>query len=436
MADNTISPLPLASSAEEIINSTQAVIKNHTSTGNTFSKVPRDELDALTPLTFINTTEASTTASSSDLADRINIPNTTDEIKNVTSQSMFFNYSSTSTTTERTTTPSTTTIADYFVYGIYPNNTVVRKRAWKTFDYEKYMTPYVIFGIYPNNTIVRKFPNGTIINDEFMTSDNEIGDPSTSSSTSTSTTTTTTEASIVDTISEELTTFAATTESSEEETEPSVTDNEISTTIAPFEEITEDPYEELTESPEEEMTEGPKEEMVENPREEITENPQGEMMEKPQPPEEVTTETPSQVETTDAPSEDTTTESKTEEAIPENIFDPYLLDRLAATTESMSSTPDDIQTIPPSFWRIGLASVKEATSTMRSETPSTMKTNEETTIDPSLNQVLPLTLEEVQSLWSGNFSDSVVIYLSFLSTLLHGYLFISTNYLLAWWLGS
>lgn len=238
-----------------------------------------------------------------------------------------------------------------------------------------------------------------------MTSDNEIGEPSTSSSTSTSTTTTT-EASRMEISSEELSTVGPTTESSEEE---SVTVTEMTTTRPEItsEEITENSQEEITENSQEKATENSQEEVTENvqettekPQEESSEVPQEEMTDKPQ-------------EATEIAIEDTTMESKTEEVMPENIYD--LLDRVAATTESMPSTSEDIQTIPPSFWRIGL--LGEATSTMRAETPSTMKTNEETTIDPSLNQVLPLTLEEVQSLWSGNFSDSVVIYLSFFRTL-------------------
>ena len=49
---------------------------------------------------------------------------------------------------------------DYVVFGIYPNNTVVRKNPNTEDVFE---SPFVIFGIYPNNTIVRKFPNGTVI---------------------------------------------------------------------------------------------------------------------------------------------------------------------------------------------------------------------------------------------------------------------------------
>lgn len=48
---------------------------------------------------------------------------------------------------------------DYVVYGILPNNTVVKK----IIDENTTENPLIIYGILPNNTVVRKYPNGTIV---------------------------------------------------------------------------------------------------------------------------------------------------------------------------------------------------------------------------------------------------------------------------------
>lgn len=51
---------------------------------------------------------------------------------------------------------------DYVIFGILPNNTVVRKDP--NDDPLETLTeasPYIIYGVLPNNTIIRKFPNGT-----------------------------------------------------------------------------------------------------------------------------------------------------------------------------------------------------------------------------------------------------------------------------------
>lgn len=51
---------------------------------------------------------------------------------------------------------------DYVIFGILPNNTVVRKDP--NDDILETITessPYIVYGVLPNNTIIRKFPNGT-----------------------------------------------------------------------------------------------------------------------------------------------------------------------------------------------------------------------------------------------------------------------------------
>lgn len=51
---------------------------------------------------------------------------------------------------------------DYVIFGILPNNTVVRKDP--NDDILETITessPYIVYGVLPNNTIIRRFPNGT-----------------------------------------------------------------------------------------------------------------------------------------------------------------------------------------------------------------------------------------------------------------------------------
>lgn len=51
---------------------------------------------------------------------------------------------------------------DYVIFGILPNNTVVRKDP--NDDALESLTeasPYIIYGVLPNNTVIRRFPNGT-----------------------------------------------------------------------------------------------------------------------------------------------------------------------------------------------------------------------------------------------------------------------------------
>ncbi|CAK1578035.1 unnamed protein product [Parnassius mnemosyne] len=51
---------------------------------------------------------------------------------------------------------------DYVIFGILPNNTVVRKDPNdNVLERLTEATPYIIYGVLPNNTIIRKFPNGT-----------------------------------------------------------------------------------------------------------------------------------------------------------------------------------------------------------------------------------------------------------------------------------
>lgn len=51
---------------------------------------------------------------------------------------------------------------DYVIFGILPNNTVVRKDPNDdVLESLTESTPYIVYGVLPNNTVIRRFPNGT-----------------------------------------------------------------------------------------------------------------------------------------------------------------------------------------------------------------------------------------------------------------------------------
>lgn len=70
--------------------------------------------------------------------------------------------------TNSTPLPSISSIRDYVVYGILPNNTVVEKRLKYDNTPSTTENGLIVYGIYPNNTVVRKYPNGTIVLDEIF----------------------------------------------------------------------------------------------------------------------------------------------------------------------------------------------------------------------------------------------------------------------------
>lgn len=68
---------------------------------------------------------------------------------------------STPPTTAQSISEPTNPKRDYVIYGVLPNNTVVKK--YPEPEHEEDNQGIVIYGILPNNTMVRKFLNGTIV---------------------------------------------------------------------------------------------------------------------------------------------------------------------------------------------------------------------------------------------------------------------------------
>lgn len=84
-----------------------------------------------------------------------------------------------STTAYRNVPGTSTTLKqgrrfDFVVYGILPNNTVVRKSPDDIYDQSTTEDPFFVYGILSNKTVVRKYLNGTIVADTERTTSNNF----------------------------------------------------------------------------------------------------------------------------------------------------------------------------------------------------------------------------------------------------------------------
>lgn len=106
--------------------------------------------------------ETTTAAANTETTTQLNVETTTFEIDTTTATDV--SDSNTTQTTVSTLNVGTPAIPkkDYVIFGILPNNTVVRKNPNE--DILESLTeasPYIVYGVLPNNTVIRKFPNGT-----------------------------------------------------------------------------------------------------------------------------------------------------------------------------------------------------------------------------------------------------------------------------------
>lgn len=108
------------------------------------------------------TTETTTAAANAETTTQLDVETTTVIIDTTTITDALDN--NTTQTTVSTLSVGTPAIPkkDYVIFGILPNNTVVRKNPNE--DILETLTetsPYIVYGVLPNNTVIRKFPNGT-----------------------------------------------------------------------------------------------------------------------------------------------------------------------------------------------------------------------------------------------------------------------------------
>lgn len=121
----------------------------------------RDGTPSTTPITSAETTTTSTAATTTEIttqaateASTINVDITTTEASD----------SNIIPATINTLNIGSSMIPkkDYVIFGILPNNTVVRKDPNQdNLESLTEASPYIVYGILPNNTVIRKFPNGT-----------------------------------------------------------------------------------------------------------------------------------------------------------------------------------------------------------------------------------------------------------------------------------
>lgn len=108
-------------------------------------------LDETTAIDSDTTTESDTESETQMITE------TTTAINTETTQS-------TATTSIAVNTPWVAPKKDYVIFGILPNDTVVRKDPNQdALESLTESSPYIVYGVLPNNTIIRKFPNGTRI---------------------------------------------------------------------------------------------------------------------------------------------------------------------------------------------------------------------------------------------------------------------------------
>ncbi|CAB3220829.1 unnamed protein product [Arctia plantaginis] len=121
----------------------------------------QDSTATTTPISSAETTTTSTAATTMETTTQATTETSTTNLDITTAEA---SDSNTIPTTINTLNIGSSIIPkkDYVIFGILPNNTVVRKDPNQ--DILETLTeasPYIIYGILPNNTVIRKFPNGT-----------------------------------------------------------------------------------------------------------------------------------------------------------------------------------------------------------------------------------------------------------------------------------
>lgn len=140
-----------------------------TTTQETVQVSNKFQLDT-TQTNFEETTETTTTISVTETTQNIDITTTMDLLDDTLTNDGNTTRASRNETKENLVSIVTNELIvsneppkkDYVIFGILPNNTVVRKDP--NDDILEKITessPYIVYGVLPNNTIIRRFPNGT-----------------------------------------------------------------------------------------------------------------------------------------------------------------------------------------------------------------------------------------------------------------------------------
>ena len=148
----------------ETVNDITSTTPTSTTDGQKVEILSRFQESAITTTTVDNTEtmETTTDAANTETTTQLNVETTT--TVDIDTTTAIASDSNTTQTTVSTLSVGSPTIPkkDYVIFGILPNNTVVRKNPNE--DILESLTeasPYIVYGVLPNNTVIRKFPNGT-----------------------------------------------------------------------------------------------------------------------------------------------------------------------------------------------------------------------------------------------------------------------------------
>lgn len=150
--------------SSETVNDITSTTPTPTTDGQKIEILSRFEGSAVTTTTVVNTEtmETTTDAANTESTTQLNLETTTTVDIDTTTTTDASNSNTTQTVSTLSVGSPTIPKKDYVIFGILPNNTVVRKNPNE--DILESLTeasPYIVYGVLPNNTVIRKFPNGT-----------------------------------------------------------------------------------------------------------------------------------------------------------------------------------------------------------------------------------------------------------------------------------
>ncbi|XP_054266150.1 mucin-5AC-like isoform X2 [Macrosteles quadrilineatus] len=135
---------------------------------------PPQQQKPLTSSTSTTTTEAATTedqlAARSNLVQKSEVSTVPEMILTSAQTLQPLTFTSSPSSTNR---PQSESSSGYVAYALLPNNTLVRRVSARSTT-PPTEVPFFVYGLYPNGTIVRKYPNGTVVPDDPSPESNEL----------------------------------------------------------------------------------------------------------------------------------------------------------------------------------------------------------------------------------------------------------------------
>lgn len=175
-ASTTVTNVPVTTFTDNIDTFSSTTATATTEQTETMSSTPETSDTTITntgnsEITTEQNTETAAFVPATETTTQFNLEITTQILEETTTEAAVETTTAeqSAVTTILSTTPSNkanfaTTIPkkDFVIFGILPNNTVVRKDPNdNVLESLTEASPYIVYGVLPNNTIIRKFPNGT-----------------------------------------------------------------------------------------------------------------------------------------------------------------------------------------------------------------------------------------------------------------------------------